>query len=118
MSSQLCQVALLAIVPPNPTDSKFPQGSREYQFFRAAIKWLEGKRSGVLPGTFSKYLREAKRAASEENGMMNWSNLFDDRTPSESYKSVLNKVTNLMRDYAFSSEEGAFHQILHQTQNI
>ncbi|KAJ7370806.1 hypothetical protein OS493_029796 [Desmophyllum pertusum] len=90
---------------PNPTDSKFPQGSREYQFFRAAIKWLEGKRR-VLPGTFSKYLREAKRAASEENGMMNWSNLFDDRTPRESYKSVLNKVTNLMRDYAFSPEEG------------
>ena len=84
------------------------RGSREYQFFRAAIKWLEGK--GKLPkGSFSKYLQEAKRAADKENGIMNWKNVFKDlsgRTPHDMYRSALKKVTNGMWEYSISYEEG------------
>lgn len=94
-----------AIIPPLAIGTG--RGSREYQFFRAAIKWLEGK--GKLPkGTFSKYLQEAKRAANEDNGMMNWKNVFDDlsgSTPQDMHRSALKKVTDDMWEYSTSYEE-------------
>ena len=95
-----------AVIPPKATETG--RGSREFQFFRAAIKWLEGK--GKLPkGTFSKYLQEAKRAADEDNGMMNWKNVFDDlsgSTPQDMHRSALKKVTDDMWEYSTSYEEG------------
>ena len=107
------QQVLCAVMPPTP-DTAFTNGSREYQFFRAAIKWLESNRN--LPaGTLPRYLREADRAAKEDNGMINWKNVFGEdlpgRTLQELHRSALDKVVNHMREYAYG-EEGVFYLLL------
>ncbi|KAJ7353972.1 hypothetical protein OS493_030815 [Desmophyllum pertusum] len=90
-------------------------------FPKEAIEWLEEKKR-LPPGTSSKYLEEVEIASRDNDGMMNWGKVFDNlparRKPQGLYREALGKVKNLMREYACSFEKGAFHQILHQTQNI